>query len=84
MSKKPQKPAAGGLFKKLNTGVVAPSELCGAAMRQRSDRVGPLLLDLRFLVDHVLTDHGIVLFELQFVWGVLLVLIGRVVVTGAC
>src|SRR5690606_1680680 len=48
---------------------------------------GPLsravfLLDLAFLVDHVLPDDGIVLLDLHLVRRVLLVLVGRVEVTG--
>src|SRR6478672_364990 len=40
------------------------------------------LLDLAFLVDHVLPDDGVVLLDLHLVRRVLLVLVGRVEVAG--
>ena len=43
-------------------------------------RLRKILLNLRFLVDHVLTNHGIELFKLELVRRVLLILIRRVVV----
>src|SRR5690606_31301037 len=55
--------------------------------RRSYNEEGPLsravfLLDLAFLVDHVLPDDGIVLLDLHLVRRVLLVLVGRVEVTG--
>src|SRR5690606_40971994 len=45
--------------------------------------LGHALLDLAFLVDHVLAHHGIVLLHFHLVRRVLLVLVGRVEVAGA-
>src|SRR5690606_17624886 len=45
--------------------------------------LGHALLDLAFLVDHVLAHHGIVLLHFHLARRVLLVLVGRVVVAGA-
>src|SRR5690606_39467146 len=48
----------------------------------RTSGHGPVLLDLAFLVDHVLPDDGVVLLDLHLVRRVLLVLVGGVEVAG--
>ncbi len=41
------------------------------------------LLDFRFLVDHMLANNGIVLFDFHFLRHVALVFVSRVEMTGA-
>src|SRR6476620_4682942 len=63
----------------------APAEKEKGPDRAPSDDIeggSDQLLDLAFLVDHVLPDDGVVLLDLHLVRRVLLVLVGRVEVAG--